>query len=116
VVAAALRVRASGRRAAIVTNNIREFSEGWRSLFDVAAVAQVVVDSCEVGLRKPDPRIFALALERLGGIEPHRAAFLDDAPGNVAAARALGIHAILVEEDHTAALAELDALLNAETA
>lgn len=116
VVAAAVSARARGYRTAIVTNNIREFSAGWRSLFDVAAVAEVVVDSCEVGLRKPDPRIFALALERLGGIEPHRAAFLDDAPGNVAAARALGIHAILVEEDHTTALAELDSLLTPERA
>ncbi len=112
VVAAAVDARARGYRAAIVTNNIREFSEGWRSLFDVEAVAEVVVDSCEVGVRKPDPAIFSLALDRLGGIAPDRAVFLDDAPGNVEAARALGIHAILVGADHTEALAELDTLLS----
>lgn len=111
VVALAQRIKSSGRRAAIVTNNIREFSGGWRGLFDLDSIADVVVDSCEVGLRKPDPAIFELALDRLGGIAPEEAAFLDDAPGNVAAARALGIHAILVEDHYQPALDELEALL-----
>ena len=50
----------------------------------------VVIDSSEVGMRKPDPRIFHLALEQLGGVEPGRAVFLDDYPGNVVAAEARG--------------------------
>ena len=62
-------------------------------------------------MRKPDPAIFRLALERLGGIAPERAVFLDDAAGNIAGAAALGIHAILVEDDPEGALAELDAAL-----
>jgi len=111
VVAAAQRVKADGYRTAIITNNIREFREGWGSLFDVDSVAEFVIDSSEVGLRKPDPAIFHLTLERLGGIAPERAVFLDDAPGNIVAAAALGIHAILVEDDPTSALAELIDLL-----
>lgn len=111
VLAAAQQVKADGYRTAIITNNIREFREGWGALFDVASVAEVVIDSSEVGLRKPNPAIFHLALERLGGIAPERTVFLDDAPGNVAAASALGIHAILVADDPTSALAELDAVL-----
>ncbi len=114
VVAAAVAAKAGGRASAIITNNIAEFAEGWRSLFeDLDAVAEVVVDSSAVGLRKPDPAIFLLALERLGGIAPERAVFLDDAPGNIAAARALGIHAILVEDDYLPALAELEDVLAA---
>jgi putative hydrolase of the HAD superfamily len=114
VVAAAQRVKADGYRTAIITNNIREFREGWGNLFDVDSVAELVIDSSEVGLRKPDPAIFHLALERLGGIAPERAVFLDDAPGNIVGAAALGIRAILVEDDPTSALAELEAALAAD--
>lgn len=115
VVAVAQRLRAGGRhRTAIITNNARDFRDGWRGLIDVDSICEVVVDSSEVGVRKPDPRIFALTLERLGGIAPERAAFLDDAPGNVAAAQALGIHAIRVHDDPAPALDELDVLLAEE--
>ncbi len=114
VVAVAQRIRADGYRTAIITNNIREFAEGWRSMLDVGSIAELVVDSSEEGIRKPDPAIFALTLERLGGVAPERAVFLDDAPGNIRAAEALGIHAILVEDDYAPALAELDAALRGD--
>jgi epoxide hydrolase-like predicted phosphatase len=108
VVAAAVAAKASGRKAAIVTNNIKEFSEGWRGLFeDLDAMVDVIVDSSAIGLRKPDPAIFHHALAELGGIAPAAAVFLDDAPGNIAAARDLGIHAILVEDEYQPALDEL---------
>ncbi len=70
----------------------------------------MVIDSCEVGMRKPDPRIFALTMDRLG-VAPERAAFLDDYPGNIDAARRAGLHPILVTTDYHAAIAELDRLL-----
>jgi epoxide hydrolase-like predicted phosphatase len=114
VVAAAVDAKAGGRKAAIVTNNIKEFSDGWRGLFDdLDAMVDVIVDSSAVGLRKPDPAIFRLALDQLGGVAPEAAVFLDDAPGNIAAARALGIHAILVEDDYQPALRELEEALAA---
>jgi epoxide hydrolase-like predicted phosphatase len=111
VVALAQRIRADGLRTAIITNNIAEFREGWKSLFDVDSMVELVIDSSEVGLRKPDPAIFLLALERLGGVAPEQAVFLDDAPGNIDAARAIGIRAILVEDDYAPAMAELEGLL-----
>jgi 2-haloacid dehalogenase len=45
------------------------------------------------GIAKPDPAIFALLLSR-HGLDPARTAFIDDNPGNVAAARQLGVKAI----------------------
>jgi putative hydrolase of the HAD superfamily len=112
VVAVAQRIRAGGdQRTAIITNNARDFRDSWRGLVDVDSICELVVDSSEVGVRKPDPRIFELTLERLGDIAPERAAFLDDAPGNVRAAAALGIHAIRVHDDPASALSELEALL-----
>jgi HAD superfamily hydrolase (TIGR01509 family) len=64
-----------------------------------------------VGMRKPDPRIYRLALAELGDVAPERAVFLDDHPGNVAAARRVGMHAILVTEIVADALDELDKIL-----
>jgi epoxide hydrolase-like predicted phosphatase len=102
-------LRVDGYRTGIVTNNIKE-GAGWRALLPVDELFDVVVDSSEVGVRKPDPAIFAIALERLGGIAPTAAVFLDDAPGNVEGARRAGLRAIHVQ-DQAAALAELDAVL-----
>ncbi len=110
VVDKALELRRAGYRTALITNNIKEFSEGWRAMIPVDDMFEVIVDSSAVGMRKPDPRIFHLALDQLG-VAPERSVFLDDASGNITAARALGMHAILVEDDHTGAMAELDRLL-----
>jgi epoxide hydrolase-like predicted phosphatase len=105
------RLRREGYRTAIVTNNAREASDGWRAMLDVDGLFDVVVDSSAVGMRKPNPAIYRHALELLGGVEPSRAVFLDDAEGNVAGARAVGMHAILVGPDPGPALEELDRIL-----
>ena len=107
------RLRADGVKTALVTNNVREMASGWRRLLPDEELFDVVVDSSEVGVRKPNPAIFALALERLGGVRPARAVFLDDAPGNVEGARVAGLHAILVD-DIAEALVALDVLLAAQ--
>ncbi|OQY65616.1 MAG: hypothetical protein B6D46_13010 [Polyangiaceae bacterium UTPRO1] len=111
VIALAREVRAGGVRTAIVTNNVREFGDGWRAMLPVGELFDAVVDSAHVGVRKPDPRIFRIALERLGGLAPKDAVFLDDFPGNVVAAERLGMRGILVGEDHRPALRWLRALL-----
>lgn len=111
VIAAVRRVRAAGLRTALVTNNAHEFRDRWRAMLPADELFELVVDSSEVGARKPAPGIFRIALERLGGVAPERALFLDDFEGNVAAARALGIRALLVGPDPAPALAELDALI-----
>jgi len=52
-----------------------------------------ILVSGEVGLVKPDPRIFRLLLDRFA-IDAASAVFIDDNPRNAAAATALGIHGI----------------------
>lgn len=106
-------LRVDGYRTALVTNNIIEFREFWRPMVPLDELFDAVIDSSEVGVRKPDPRIFALALERLGGIDATRSVFLDDYLGNVEAARRFGMHGIVVETDPAGALTELDRLLDA---
>jgi len=53
-----------------------------------------LIVSADVGLIKPDPRIYQLALER-AGCAPHEAVFIDDRKVNTDAAQALGINCIL---------------------
>lgn len=60
---------------------------GLDGLFDVEVISALV------GLAKPDPAIYRLALERLG-TPPEATVFVDDYELNVAAAAALGIRAI----------------------
>ena len=105
-------LRADGYRTALLTNNIKEGSQTWRAMVPVDELFDAVVDSSAVGMRKPDPRIYLLTLELLGGIDPSRAVFLDDHPGNVVGARAAGLVGIVVD-DPVDAIAELDALLAA---
>jgi 2-haloacid dehalogenase len=52
-----------------------------------------ILVSGEVGVIKPDPRIFALLIERFA-VEPQRAVYIDDVEANAAAARPFGIHPI----------------------
>lgn len=104
------RVRDHGLANALVTNNVRELGERWRPLVP-DELFDDIVDSSDVGVRKPDPEIYLLALERLGGIAPDRAVFLDDHEGNVEAAEALGITGIVVGADPLDAAADLLDLL-----
>ena len=112
VVARVHELRAAGYRTGLVTNNVKEASGTWRALVPVDDMFEVIVDSSEVGMRKPNPAIFLHALDLLGGIEPSAAVFLDDAAGNVVGAQRAGLHAILVDAaDPEPALAELDVML-----
>ncbi len=98
-------LRTAGRKVGILTNNVREFRPMWWPLMDFETEFDVIVDSHEVGMRKPNPAIYHLTLERLGST-PERAAFLDDLEANVHAARIVGLHGIHVAEDSTEAIAE----------
>jgi len=91
-------LRGRGVRAALLTNNVREWEPLWRSkLPEIDELFELVVDSAFVGVRKPDPAIFTLTLDRLGGVEPGRCVFVDDLDVNCDAARALGMAAVRFE-------------------
>lgn len=76
---------------------------------EVLALFDVVVESSQVGVRKPDPRFYELACEQLG-IEPTEAVFLDDLGVNLKPARAMGMTTIKVG-DPAVAIAELEAVV-----
>jgi epoxide hydrolase-like predicted phosphatase len=97
-------LRSAGFRLGVLTNNIRELRDSWRKLMDFDSVFHDVVDSSEVGLRKPDPRVYHLAAQRLG-TTPERTAFLDDLQHNVDGAAAVGMLAFRVDIDPRPAVA-----------
>ena len=81
------------RKTGILSNSgpgAREAERCW----GFEEITDDIVYSHEVGLRKPDPRIYVLAAERLG-VRPDEIVFLDDVPGNVEAAREAGWHAVV---------------------
>ena len=78
-------------KVGLLTNNVKEWG-GWRDLYP-ADLFDVVIDSSDVGVRKPDPAIYRLACDGLG-VAPERAAFVDDIDTNVEGARAFGLTAI----------------------
>ena len=87
----------SGLRAYLISQNFED-------LFDEMVI------SAEVGVMKPDPRIYHLALESLG-VLPEESVFLDDLLINVEAARNVGMNAIhFTQPENT--LDELKLLLN----
>ena len=100
----------AGWKTALVTNNIKEFGEAWRRLLPVETLFDQVIDSCVIGVRKPDPAIYHHALAGLGGVAAERAVFVDDVESNVIGARRAGLHALLFAEVE-ASLAALDAML-----
>lgn len=82
---------------------------GARRLSEILMLFDAVVASSEAGIRKPDPRFYRLACQRLG-VEPSRSVFLDDLGVNLKPARAMGMITIKVT-DTASALDELEAVL-----
>jgi HAD superfamily hydrolase (TIGR01509 family) len=104
-------VRDRGLKAGIVSNSGPGAREAERR-YGFEAITDDLVYSHEVGLRKPDPAIFALATSRLG-VEPGEVVFLDDVSANIDAARAAGWHAVLHEET-ARSIARIEAIIAAE--
>ena len=100
-------LRTNGVLTSLLSNSWGGSSDGYpRHLF--ADLFDDVVISGEVGMRKPEERIFQLAATRLG-LSPAECVFVDDVEGNIVAARALGFTAVLHENPlrTRAALSEL---------
>lgn len=91
-------LRAAGVRTAFVSN----CAENTRPLLEELGLSGLVdelVLSCEVGVAKPEPGIFRLALERLD-VPADRAVLVDDQASYCAGATALGLAAVRIDRRH----------------
>jgi HAD superfamily hydrolase (TIGR01509 family) len=102
------RVKQAGLRTAVLSNSWgNEYPmQGWDELFDA------VVISGEVGMRKPEPRIFRHVLGLIG-LAASDCVFVDDLAHNVTAAVELGFVGV-VHRSYDETAAELEAILGME--
>ena len=94
---AALRLaRAQGLRTAVISNSNGTIADILAEL-GLARHVEFIIDSSTVGVEKPDPRIFRLALER-AGVAAHESVYVGDLYSiDVVGARAAGLRAILMD-------------------
>ena len=100
--------RRRGGRTGFLSNGVPEAMARIRATRPLEPWFDAVVVSCEVGVTKPDPRIFAMCLSRLG-VSPERALFVDDRADNIEAAARLGMKTLHFHGDD--AVARLSARL-----
>jgi len=102
-------LKAEGYRMAMLTNNVREWEPLWRSMLPVDEIFETVVDSGFVGCRKPESKIYALTLERIG-MSPEQCLFVDDILVNCEGAQKAGMSAVHFQ-DSDQAITEIRAAL-----
>lgn len=109
----ALRDFAASLRPSYMTGILSNSADGARReeqrRYGFEELVDEIVYSHEVGLAKPDPRIYRLTEQRLG-VQPEEVVFVDDAPTNVEAARQLGWTAVH-HRDATQTIAEVTRIL-----
>ncbi len=105
-------LRGSGLRTGLLSNSWGHRDSYPRDLLDELFDDAVI--SAEVGMRKPEERIFRLAVERLG-LSPAECVFVDDVEGNIVAARALGF-AVVHHTEPAVTKAQLAGLLTGKPA
>jgi epoxide hydrolase-like predicted phosphatase len=99
-------------KTSLISNAWDDLRQVLEYTWKISDVFDEIIISAEVGVAKPDPRIYQIALERLA-VAPQQAVFVDDFPANIAGARAVGMHAIHFKNS-LQARKELDRLLNSK--
>ena len=86
--------KADGITVGALTNDLRAFhGDGAMSSHPLLSTLDVLVDGSDTGVLKPDPRAYAIAVDRLGR-PPEEIVFVDDMPWNIAPARRAGMIAL----------------------
>ncbi|HZQ19440.1 MAG TPA: HAD family phosphatase [Terriglobales bacterium] len=81
---------------ATLNNESRELNEYRIRTFQLTQIFDLFISSCYVGIRKPDERLYRLALDLLQK-SPAECCFIDDRPVNVEAAAKVGMRTVLVQ-------------------
>jgi epoxide hydrolase-like predicted phosphatase len=96
-------------QTAIISNSFVGAREKEAEHYQLDTICDFILYSHEVGLRKPDPKIFRLACERLG-LQPNEVIFVDDHHEVYASAQAMGMHCIEYK-DNAQVIAEIEACI-----
>ncbi len=82
---------------ATINNESREMNDYRIKQFALTQIFDLFVSSCYVGMRKPDEKIYRLALELIQK-EPEECCFIDDRPGNIEGAAKVGMRTVLMHD------------------
>ncbi|OIJ92333.1 haloacid dehalogenase [Streptomyces monashensis] len=93
MVSAARHAKEHGYRVGILSNNVVEWEPYWRAIVAPVGEVDCIVDSCRIGVRKPDPEIFRRA-EKEAGVPAEECVLVDDLAENCTAARRVGWRAV----------------------
>ena len=102
-------LKATGYRMAMLTNNVREWEPWWRPMLPVDEIFETVIDSGFVGCRKPESKIYAIALDRIG-LPAESCLFVDDVQVNCEGAERAGMTAVHFQDNEQAIAAIRSAL------
>lgn len=102
VLKVAKQARAAGIKTAVLSNSLGREPYDPYAGFDLHGTFDEVVLSAEHGVRKPDPAIFRLVLDRIG-VPASQCLFVDDSEDNLAAAYELGLTPLLALDEVVAA-------------
>jgi epoxide hydrolase-like predicted phosphatase len=97
-------------KTGVISNALSDARASIDSKWHMMDAFDVITISAEVGVMKPDARIFQIALQSLG-VQPAEAVFVDDFLHNVEGARAVGMHAIQFRSPEQVRL-DLEAILH----
>lgn len=88
----AAELREQGIKTAVLSNMATPVAFVFRHSPELKQFDPVII-SCDVGMRKPEPEIYKLMLQKLG-LQAEECIFVDNRSDNIAAAKALGFHTV----------------------
>ena len=87
------RIRKAGYKTGLLSNFADDARGVWAEKFPFIQHFDDIIISCEVGVMKPDPEIYRLALESVG-VTPEESVFIDDFAHNIEGAKRVGMQTI----------------------
>jgi putative hydrolase of the HAD superfamily len=96
-------------KVGLLSNATDRLDRELRHYHKIDGLFDLIVNSCQVGMAKPDERIYRLAAERMG-VEPSACVHIDDLAHNVEGARQAGFYGIHHRGDYAALERELRSL------
>ncbi len=100
-------------RVAILSNSFVGAREREEARYQFSQLSEFIIYSHEVGMMKPDPRIYALTCERLE-LSPQEVIFIDDVQKNIDSACEFGIHGIVFENNQQVVL-DIESIIQANS-
>ncbi|KAI6219442.1 Bifunctional epoxide hydrolase 2 [Aphelenchoides besseyi] len=113
IIRAAQLIKQAGLKIAVLSNNYYWSHKRERTfLIDEANQFDVVVESCRVGMRKPNSKIYELTAKKLD-VDPEECIMVDDVMSNLQGAKSVNMATVFLPNDNTTgAIDELERMLN----